>query len=247
MPFSREKGVHNPKAYTLHAASLHQTFVHCAIFPTAASRRSLGRISVPVRPTTLSGRLPVKALVSHHPTNKLIDREPTLHRKNLSHPPHARQTEHKVLNTLSGAYPKEKDRLLTCYSPVRHSHQKRKRSWIPFDLHVLSTPPAFILSQDQTLQQKPKTSVQARKQSSKNKHQQSKNKTFQNHQHQKNKKQKKPKHPTKQPGTPVNPTQTKQKNTLSRTQTTKPQTNQKRSVKVIARKTRESQSSRFGF
>ena len=53
--------------------------------------------------------------------------------------------------------------------------------------------------------------IQARKQSSKNKHQQSKNKTFQNHQHQKNKKQKKPKHPTKQPGTPVNPTQTKQK------------------------------------
>jgi hypothetical protein len=26
----------------------------------------------------------------------------------------------------------------------------------PFDLHVLSTPPAFVLSQDQTLQQKPK-------------------------------------------------------------------------------------------
>ena len=44
-----------------------------------------------------------------------------------------------------------------------------------------------------------------------------------------------------------NPTQTKQKNTLSRTQTTKPQTNQKRSVKVAARKTRESQSNRFDF
>ena len=27
--------------------------------------------------------------------------------------------------------------------------------WISFDLHVLSTPPAFVLSQDQTLQQKP--------------------------------------------------------------------------------------------
>ena len=37
------------------------------------------------------------------------------------------------------------------------------------------------------------------------------------------------------------------KNTLSRTQTTKPQTNQKRSVKVVARKTRESQSNRFDF
>ena len=29
-------------------------------------------------------------------------------------------------------------------------------SWaFPFDLHVLSTPPAFVLSQDQTLHQKP--------------------------------------------------------------------------------------------
>jgi hypothetical protein len=25
------------------------------------------------------------------------------------------------------------------------------KSWSPFDLHVLSTPPAFVLSQDQTL------------------------------------------------------------------------------------------------
>ena len=25
--------------------------------------------------------------------------------------------------------------------------------WTPFDLHVLSTPPAFVLSQDQTLRQ----------------------------------------------------------------------------------------------
>ena len=44
-----------------------------------------------------------------------------------------------------------------------------------------------------------------------------------------------------------NPTQTKQKNTLSRTQTTKPQTNQKRSVKATARKMRESQFNRFDF
>ena len=85
--------------------------------------------------------------------------------------------------------------MLLTRSPL--SPKSASTSWIPFDLHVLSTPPAFILSQDQTLQQKPKTSVQARKQSSKNKHQQSKNKTFQNHQHQKNKKQKKTKTPTK--------------------------------------------------
>ena len=29
-----------------------------------------------------------------------------------------------------------------------------KARWIPFDLHVLSTPPAFILSQNRTLHEK---------------------------------------------------------------------------------------------
>ena len=77
------KAVYNPKAVIPHAALLHQASAHCAIFPTAASRRSLGRISVPMWPVTLSGRLPVEALVSHYPTNKLIDREPILNRKSF--------------------------------------------------------------------------------------------------------------------------------------------------------------------
>ena len=46
-----------------------QTSVHCRRFPTAASRRSLGRVSVPVWPITLSGRLCIVALVSRYPTN----------------------------------------------------------------------------------------------------------------------------------------------------------------------------------
>src|SRR5699024_10601689 len=74
------KEVYNPKAVIPHAASLHQAFAHCAIFPTAASRRSLGRVSVPVWPVALSGRLPVIALVSHYLTNKLIGRESIPHR-----------------------------------------------------------------------------------------------------------------------------------------------------------------------
>ena len=77
------KEVYNPKAVIPHAASLHQASAHCAIFPTAASRRSLGRVSVPVWPDTLSGRLPVVALVGHHPTNKLIGRGPTPYRRNF--------------------------------------------------------------------------------------------------------------------------------------------------------------------
>ena len=70
------KGVYNPKAVIPHAASLRQASAHCAIFPTAASRRSLGRVSVPVWLVALSRQLPVVALVGHHPTNKLIGREP---------------------------------------------------------------------------------------------------------------------------------------------------------------------------
>ena len=39
-----------------------------------------------------------------------------------------------------------------CYSPVRHSlFISIATEWSAFDLHVLGTPPAFILSQDQTL------------------------------------------------------------------------------------------------
>ncbi len=81
------KEVYNPKAVIPHAASLRQAFAHCAIFPTAASRRSLGRVSVPVWPVALSGRLPVVALVGHYPTNKLIGRESIPNRKTFhTHP-----------------------------------------------------------------------------------------------------------------------------------------------------------------
>ena len=70
--------VYDPKAFIPHAASLRQPFGHCAIFPTAASRRSLGRISVPMWLIILSDQLPVVALVGHYPTNKLIGREPLI-------------------------------------------------------------------------------------------------------------------------------------------------------------------------
>ena len=67
--------VYNPKAVIPHAASLRQAFAHCARFLTAASRRSLGRVSVPVWLDILSDQLPVVALVSRYLTNKLIGRE----------------------------------------------------------------------------------------------------------------------------------------------------------------------------
>ncbi len=45
-------------------------------FSTAASRRSLASVSVPVWPANLSVRLPVYALVRRYRTNKLIGLEP---------------------------------------------------------------------------------------------------------------------------------------------------------------------------
>ena len=56
-----------------------------------------------------------------------------------------------VLAPVSRCYPRYKGRLPTRYSPVRHSTRFPKETF-SFDLHVLSTPPAFVLSQDQTLQ-----------------------------------------------------------------------------------------------
>ena len=117
---SPTKGVYNPKAFILHAASLHQGFPHCAIFPTAASRRSLDRISVPVWPIDLSVRLPVAGLVEPLP-HQLPDR-PQAHpsaNKSFSHK-HPCPWSYAVLAQVSLCCPPLKGKLPTCYSPVRH-------------------------------------------------------------------------------------------------------------------------------
>ena len=79
------KAVYNPRAFFPHAALLPQACAHCARFPTAASRRSLGRVSVPVWLIVLSDQLPVQALVSRYLTNKLIGRETLLKRNPFPH------------------------------------------------------------------------------------------------------------------------------------------------------------------
>ena len=68
-PSSLLTELYDPKAFVTHAALLRQAFAHCAIFPTAASRRSLGRVSVPVWLIILSDQLPVIALVGRYPSN----------------------------------------------------------------------------------------------------------------------------------------------------------------------------------
>ncbi len=66
---SLRKEVYNPKAFLPHAVLLRQAFAHCGKFPTAASRRSLGRVSVPVWLLVLSDQLLIAALVGFYPTN----------------------------------------------------------------------------------------------------------------------------------------------------------------------------------
>src|SRR6476660_6804974 len=60
---------YDPKTFITHAALLRQSFVVWGSFPTAASRRSLGRVSVALCPITLPGRLRIVALVGRDLTN----------------------------------------------------------------------------------------------------------------------------------------------------------------------------------
>src|ERR1700752_1981939 len=71
---SRSKGVYDPKVFILHAALRRQACAHCEQFPTAASRRSLGRVSVPVCPSAPSGRIVIVALVRRYLTHQVIKR-----------------------------------------------------------------------------------------------------------------------------------------------------------------------------
>lgn len=68
------------KTFIIHAGLLHQAFAHCGKFPTAAFRRSMGRVSVPLWLFCLSAQLCIIDLVSRYLTNYLIHRTPILKR-----------------------------------------------------------------------------------------------------------------------------------------------------------------------
>ena len=61
--------VYNPKAFIPHAASLGHACAHCRRFSTAATRRCLASVSVPVARVVLSHPLAIFALVSRYLTN----------------------------------------------------------------------------------------------------------------------------------------------------------------------------------
>ena len=79
------KEVYRPKSFIPHAVLLRQAFAHCGRFLTAASRRSLGRVSVPVWLIVLSNQLLIVALVSRYLTYKLIGRMLIFYRRSFNH------------------------------------------------------------------------------------------------------------------------------------------------------------------
>ena len=92
-PLQKKFTVH--RTLFLHAAWLDQASAHCPIFLTAASRRSLDRVSVPAR-------------------------EPILHRSPFE-PSRCRDISYRVLVAVSAGYPLVEGRLLTRYAPFRRS------------------------------------------------------------------------------------------------------------------------------
>ncbi|KAJ1681015.1 hypothetical protein LUZ63_023754, partial [Rhynchospora breviuscula] len=127
---SPRKEVYDPWAFFLHAALLRQAFAHCGKFLTAASRRSLGRVLSPS--------------VADHPLGPTTD-----HRlgKLL---PHQLANQTRAPPRADSSFCSSAYGVLARYSPVRHW-----KHHFPSDLHVLSMPPAFILSQDRTLHEIP--------------------------------------------------------------------------------------------
>ena len=83
--FPIQKKFTTHRAFILHAAWLDQSCDHCPIFLTAASRRSLVRVSVPVWGIILSDPLDIVALVSRYLTNKLMSRMPIFNRRSFKY------------------------------------------------------------------------------------------------------------------------------------------------------------------
>ena len=140
------------RAFFPHAAWLDQAPAHCPIFLTAASRRSLVRVSVPVWGAPLSGPLTIGAMVGRYPAIELMVRMAIRYRpEGLWTPRDAAKGQHGALIRVSPGYSPVTGRFHTRCAPVRRSPTLCKHRSLPLDLHVLGLPLAFILSQDQTL------------------------------------------------------------------------------------------------
>ena len=101
--------------------------------------------------TNLSVPLDIVGLVGRRPANYLMSRMPIRDRIAPFNSPRCLGLCYGVLVRISPGYPPVAGRLHTRYAPVRRSPPGCCHPALPLDLHVLSLPLAFILSQDQTL------------------------------------------------------------------------------------------------
>ena len=109
---------------------------------------------------TLSRPIPVVALVSRYLTNKLISHEPLPDRKSFARP--IMRSDGVIGYYRHFRKGTEVPPLFPCPGYVVHvfltrsplTYRSVSFTIRPFDLHALATPPAFVLSQDQTLQLK---------------------------------------------------------------------------------------------
>ena len=129
--------LYNPKAFIAHAASLGQACAHCRRSSTAASRRSLASVPVPVARVVLSHPLGILALVGRHPANKLIPREPLPGRNSFGRQEMPPAYVARYYPPVRGAipvpgvgYPRLTAPFATSPSPVL------LRGWDSFDLHA---------------------------------------------------------------------------------------------------------------
>ena len=133
--FSLSTVLYNPKAFIAHAASLGQAFAHCRRSSTAASRRSLASVPVPVAQVVLSHLLGILALVSRYLTNKLIPHEPLPERRSfhdrripLRHGIRYYPSVRKAIPNSGAGYP--------CLTAPFATSPTQLPRWDSFDLHA---------------------------------------------------------------------------------------------------------------
>ena len=129
MTSSPSTAVYNPRAVIPHVASLGQACAHCRRFSTAATRRCLGSVSVPVVGAMLSHPLGVIGSVGRYPTDYLVPRRPLQGRSHTFAP--------KRSSGITGSFPPLspiRGQILTYSSPFRRSPVAE--ATIAHDLHA---------------------------------------------------------------------------------------------------------------
>ncbi len=127
--------LYNPKAFVAHAASLGQACAHCRRSSTAASRRSLASVPVPVAQVVLSHLLGILALVGRYPANKLIPHEPLRGRNSFAG---RKMSSHQI----AGYYPSVRRAIpvpragYPCLTAPFATSPTQLPRWDSFDLHA---------------------------------------------------------------------------------------------------------------